>query len=193
LPSKGAEGAIHFVVRQVLLATDAAGEGINLQRAHLMVNYDLPWNPHRLEQRFGRIHRIGQTEVCLLWNLVAEETREGDLYRKLLDKREETRKALGGLVFDVMGKLQFEGRSLRELLIEAIRYGDQPEVRARLTTALDLALDRGHLRDLLEEGALAHDAMSIFDACPCECFNARGFPRAGRMAVTTCTCSLAVA
>ena len=63
---------------QVLLATDAAGEGINLQRAHLMVNYDLPWNPNRLEQRFGRIHRIGQTEVCHLWNLVADKTREGD-------------------------------------------------------------------------------------------------------------------
>ena len=74
------------------------------------------------------------------------------MYRKLLDKLEESRKALGGQVFDVMGKLQFEGRSLRELLIEAIRYGDQPEVRDRLTTALDLALDRGHLRDLLEEG-----------------------------------------
>jgi hypothetical protein len=49
---------------QVLVATDAAGEGLNLQRAHLMVNYDLPWNPNRIEQRFGRIHRIGQTEVC---------------------------------------------------------------------------------------------------------------------------------
>jgi hypothetical protein len=65
---------------QVLVATDAAGEGINLQNAHLMVNYDLPWNPNRLEQRFGRIHRIGQTEVCHLWNLVADETREGDVY-----------------------------------------------------------------------------------------------------------------
>ena len=71
---------------QVLLATDAAGEGINLQRAHLMVNYDLPWNPNRLEQRFGRIHRIGQTEVCHLWNLVAGDTREGDVYRRLLEK-----------------------------------------------------------------------------------------------------------
>src|SRR5690606_1372177 len=59
---------------EILIATDAAGEGINLQRAHLMVNYDLPWNPNRLEQRFGRIHRIGQTEVCHLWNLVADET-----------------------------------------------------------------------------------------------------------------------
>ena len=74
------------VVRVLLLATDAAGEGINLQRAHLMVNYDLPWNPNRLEQRFGRIHRIGQTEVCHLWNLVADETREGDVYRTLLEK-----------------------------------------------------------------------------------------------------------
>src|SRR5690606_9992054 len=80
---------------QILIATDAAGEGINLQRAHLMVNYDLPWNPNRLEQRFGRIHRIGQTEVCHLWNLVAEETREGEVYRLLLKKLEAERKALG--------------------------------------------------------------------------------------------------
>ena len=116
---------------QVLLATDAAGEGINLQRAHLMVNYDLPWNPNRIEQRFGRIHRIGQTEVCHLWNLVAEETREGDVYRNRLEKLEQARQALGGQVFDVLGKLQFEGKSLRDLLIQAIRYGERPEVKAR--------------------------------------------------------------
>jgi superfamily II DNA/RNA helicase len=79
---KAQEAFRHDPVVQVLLATDAAGEGINLQRAHLMVNYDLPWNPNRIEQRFGRIHRIGQTEVCHLWNLVAEETREGDVYRR---------------------------------------------------------------------------------------------------------------
>jgi superfamily II DNA or RNA helicase len=156
---KAQESFKHDPVVRVLLATDAAGEGINLQRAHLMVNYDLPWNPNRLEQRFGRIHRIGQTEVCHLWNLVADETREGDVYRKLLEKLEEARKALGGHVFDVLGKLQFAGRSLRDLLIEAIRYGDQADVRARLTTVLEHALDRGHLRDLLEERALAHDAM----------------------------------
>lgn len=144
---------------QVLLATDAAGEGINLQRAHLMVNYDLPWNPNRLEQRFGRIHRIGQTEVCHLWNLVAEETREGDVYRKLLEKLEQARTALGGQVFDVLGKLQFEGKSLRELLIEAIRHGERPEVQAFLTTVLDTALDRAHLQGLLEDHVLAHDAM----------------------------------
>jgi len=156
---KAQESFKHDPDVRVLLATDAAGEGINLQRAHLMVNYDLPWNPNRLEQRFGRIHRIGQTEVCHLWNLVADETREGDVYHKLLEKLEEARKALGGHVFDVLGRLQFAGRSLRELLIEAIRYGDQAEVRARLTTVLEHALDRGQLRDLLEERALAHDAM----------------------------------
>jgi len=95
---KAQESFKHDPDVRVLLATDAAGEGINLQRAHLMVNYDLPWNPNRLEQRFGRIHRIGQTEVCHLWNLVADETREGDVYRKLLEKLEEARKALGGHV-----------------------------------------------------------------------------------------------
>ena len=143
----------------VLLATDAAGEGINLQRAHLMVNYDLPWNPNRLEQRFGRIHRIGQTEVCRLWNLVARETREGDVYLTLLKKLEEARNALGGRVFDVLGKLQFEGRPLRELLLEAVRYGDDPEVRARLTRVVEDGVDRPHLEELLEGGAVAREVM----------------------------------
>ncbi|MCZ2096755.1 MAG: DUF3883 domain-containing protein, partial [Anaerolineae bacterium] len=156
---KAQESFLHDPEVRVLLATDAAGEGINLQRAHLMVNYDLPWNPNRLEQRFGRIHRIGQTEVCHLWNLVAEETREGDIYRRLLEKLEEARQALGGQVFDVLGKLQFEGKPLRELMIEAIRYGDRPDVRARLTRAIEHAVDRAHIQDLLEERALAHDAM----------------------------------
>src|SRR5579883_1347500 len=156
---KAQEAFRHDPEVQVLLATDAAGEGINLQRAHLMVNYDLPWNPNRLEQRFGRIHRIGQTEVCHLWNLVAEETREGDVYHKLLDKLAQARSALGGQVFDVLGKVQFEGRSLRDLLIEAIRYGDQPKVRARLTNVVENAFDKDSLRELLEEHALAHDSM----------------------------------
>ena len=156
---KAQEAFRHDPEVQVLIATDAAGEGINLQRAHLMVNYDLPWNPNRLEQRFGRIHRIGQTEVCHLWNLVADETREGDVYRTLLEKLEQAREALGGQVFDVLGKLQFEGRPLRDLLIEAIRYGERPDVKARLTQAIADAVDRSHLRDLIDERALAHDVM----------------------------------
>ena len=144
---------------RVLLATDAASEGINLQRAHLMVNYDLPWNPNRIEQRFGRIHRIGQTEVCHLWNLIAEGTREGDVYQTLLTKLDEARQALGGQVFDVLGRLQYGGKPLRELLLEAIRYGEQTDVRERLTREVSEAFDRGQVQDLIEESALARDVM----------------------------------
>jgi superfamily II DNA or RNA helicase len=145
----------------ILVATDAAGEGINLQRAHLMVNYDLPWNPNRLEQRFGRIHRIGQAEVCHLWNLVAAETREGEVFHTLLKKLEEERETLGGRVFDVLGEVLFDNRPLRDLIVEAIRYGDRPDVRARLTSVVDQALDRQHLQELLEQRALAHEVMDV--------------------------------
>ncbi|MGD6745420.1 helicase-related protein [Streptomyces sp. BH106] len=121
---------------QILLATDAAGEGLNLQRAHLMVNYDLPWNPNRIEQRFGRIHRIGQSEVCHLWNLVADNTREGQVFQRLLDKIEQQSKAYEGKVYNVLGEI-FEGEPLRELLVEAIRYGDDPAVQSRLDDVID--------------------------------------------------------
>ena len=150
---------LHDPEVRILLANDAASEGINLQRAHLMVNYDLPWNPNRIEQRFGRIHRIGQTEVCHLWNLIAEDTREGDVYRTLLRKLEEARRTLGGQVFDVLGKVQFGGRPLRDLLLEAIRYGERPEVRSRLTRTVSDAFDREQVQDLLDESALAHESM----------------------------------
>ncbi len=142
----------------VLVATDAAGEGVNLQRAHLMVNYDLPWNPNRIEQRFGRVHRIGQTEVCHLWNLVAEDTREGQVFARLFEKLDEQRKALGDQVFDVLGE-SFRGRSLREMLIEAVRYGEQPERRLHLTTVVDETVgDR--LRAIVHERALVSDVMT---------------------------------
>ena len=144
---------------RVLIATDAAGEGVNLQCANLMVNYDLPWNPNRLEQRFGRIHRIGQVEVCHLWNLVAKETREGDVYHRLLQKLENESDALKGRVFDILGEV-FEETSLKDLLIQAIRYGDKPEVRARLTKKIDQALDRDHLKSLLNRNALAQETMT---------------------------------
>lgn len=146
---------------RILIATDAAGEGINLQRAHLMVNYDLPWNPNRLEQRFGRIHRIGQTEVCHLWNLVSKETREGMVFQRLFEKLEEEREALGGKVFDILGKMTFDNRPLRDLLIEAVRYGNDPDVRARLWRVVDHSLDQQKLQDLLEERALTDDTMDI--------------------------------
>jgi superfamily II DNA or RNA helicase len=146
----------------VLVATDAAGEGVNLQRAHLMVNYDLPWNPNRIEQRFGRIHRIGQTEVCHMWNLVAAETREGQVFERLLTKLAEQSKALGGRVFDVLGDDIFEDTSLRDLLIEAVRYGEQPEVKARLDRIVDAAVGE-KLQEALKERALLTEMMSAGD------------------------------
>ena len=143
---------------RVLLATDAAGEGVNLQNANLMVNYDLPWNPNRLEQRFGRIHRIGQTEVCHLWNMVAAETREGDVFQRLFEKLEIERAALGGRVFDILGEV-FEEKSLKDLLIEAIRYGADPEVRGRLHRKLEGALDTQHLEAIIKRNALCEEVM----------------------------------
>ena len=143
---------------RVLIATDAAGEGVNLQNANLMVNYDLPWNPNRLEQRFGRIHRIGQTEVCHLWNMVASETREGDVFQRLFEKLEVERAALGGRVFDILGEV-FEEKSLKDLLIEAIRYGADPEVRARLLKKIEGALDTDHLENIIKRNALCEEVM----------------------------------
>ena len=142
----------------VLVANDAAGEGVNLQRGHLMVNYDLPWNPNKIEQRFGRIHRIGQTEVCHLWNLVAADTREGEVYARLLEKLEVAREALGGRVYDVLGEL-FEGTALKDLLFEAIQYGEREEVKARLFQQVDGAIDQEHLLELLRRRALTNDTM----------------------------------
>jgi len=142
----------------VLVANDAAGEGVNLQRGHLMVNYDLPWNPNKIEQRFGRIHRIGQTVTCHLWNLVAADTREGEVYARLLEKLEAAREALGGRVYDVLGEL-FEGNALKDLLIEAIQYGEREDVRARLFRRVDGAVDQDHLLELLKRRALTNDTM----------------------------------
>ncbi|MEU3046201.1 helicase-related protein [Streptomyces sp. NPDC006984] len=145
----------------VLIATDAAGEGLNLQRAHLMVNYDLPWNPNRIEQRFGRVHRIGQTEVCHLWNLVADNTREGQVFQRLLDKIEQQSKAYQGKVYNVLGEI-FEGEPLRELLVTAIRYGDQPEVKAQLDQVIDARVGERAV-ELIKGLALDAQVMGIED------------------------------
>lgn len=115
-----------------LVATDAAGEGINLQFCWLMVNYDIPWNPARLEQRMGRIHRYGQThDPVVIINLVASGTREGRVLKTLLDKLEAIRRQLqSDKVFDVVGRL-FEGLSMREYLEQAIT-GDADTIAEQL-------------------------------------------------------------
>ena len=143
----------------ILIATDAAGEGLNMQRAHLMVNYDLPWNPNRLEQRFGRIHRIGQQNVCRLWNLVAHETREGQVYDRLLSKLEIAREALGGKVFDVLGEV-FQGTSLKDLLVKAIRFGEQPEQQEAMNQVIDETMDTSRYEEVLAERALGCETMA---------------------------------
>ena len=120
----------------VLVATDAAGEGINLHSAHLMVNYDLPWNPNRLEQRFGRIHRIGQKHECHLWNLVTRDTREGEVYKRLLEKMNVANRALNDTVFDVLGS-SMSGKTLRDLMIEAVREGHRPDAMQRIDRKLE--------------------------------------------------------
>lgn len=142
----------------VFLATDAAGEGINLQRAHLMINYDLPWNPNRLEQRFGRIHRIGQREECWLWNLVAAETREADVFLSLLKKLEQECEALNGAVFDVLGQL-FQEKSLKDLLIEAIRRADDPAAKEYLNRTIETEFSRERLQALLEQRSLGGEGL----------------------------------
>ena len=144
----------------VLVATDAAGEGVNLQNANLMINYDLPWNPNRLEQRFGRIHRIGQEEVCHLWNMVSVQTREGEVFNTLFQKIEQERKALGGKVFDVLGEA-FTDTPFKDLLINAIRYGESPETKARMQEVIDNALDRERLKQIIESHALVEQKMGL--------------------------------
>lgn len=120
----------------ILLATDAAGEGVNLQVANLMVNYDIPWNPNRLEQRFGRIHRIGQDRTCYLWNLVATDTREGYVFETLLEKLAVQREALGDRVFDVLGDV-LSGADLSRILTEAVRTPDPSDAMSVLEQRLD--------------------------------------------------------
>lgn len=103
----------------LLVATEAAGEGINLQFCHLMINYDIPWNPNRLEQRMGRIHRYAQQKEVYVYNLVAEDTREGKVLKRLFEKLDEIREAMGSdKVFDVLGEVLYT-KSLSQLLMEA--------------------------------------------------------------------------
>ena len=146
---------------QVLVATDAAGEGINLQRAHLMVNYDLPWNPNRIEQRFGRIHRIGQTEVCHLWNLVADDTREGQVFERLLEKLREAAQALGDQVFDVLGDVLPGAGAARPA-----DRGDPLRQPARGEAQLDQIIDAKvgvGLAEMVREHALSSEVLSTAD------------------------------
>ncbi|MDW3217102.1 MAG: helicase-related protein [Acidimicrobiales bacterium] len=137
---------------RVLVATDAAGEGVNLQVANLMVNYDLPWNPNRIEQRFGRIHRIGQKRRCHLWNLVAHKTREGQVFDRLFEKIEQQRQVYGDQVYDVLGDSMINIQ-LQDLLIRAIQSDDEPADQLFTTDVIEQEIGK-QLEEVLKERAL---------------------------------------
>ena len=123
---------------QILIATEAAGEGINLQFCHLMINYDLPWNPNRLEQRMGRIHRYGQKKEVHVINLVASDTREGAVFTRLFEKLDTIRDELGtDRVYDVIGEL-FPKRNLAQLMLEAAASTrDYTQLLSEIEASLD--------------------------------------------------------
>jgi superfamily II DNA or RNA helicase len=137
---------------QVMVATDAAGEGLNLQFCRLMLNYDLPWNPNRLEQRMGRIHRYGQKQDCCVFNMLYPETREGHVLQRLMEKLERMRERLGDTVYDVLGVL-LEGVRLEELIMQAVLNAQQPHLERVLDEDLEARVET--FRRTLEENALA--------------------------------------
>ena len=115
---------------QVLVATEAAGEGINLQFCHLMINYDIPWNPNRLEQRMGRIHRYGQKYEVFVYNLVAADTIEGKIFTRLFDKLEEIRRAMNSdKVYDVIGEFLSLSKDLPQLLAEKLQLEQEQKMK----------------------------------------------------------------
>ena len=164
-PRERQQAQEHFrTSRQICVATEAAGEGINLQFCHLMINYDLPWNPTRLEQRLGRIHRIGQTRDVYAFNFVATSSEdgqpviEGRILERLLGKLDRMREALGDRVFDVVGEVLSLNKvnlpdMLREVAYEPRRLDDyldmidriDPDLLGRYEEATGIALARGHV------------------------------------------------
>ena len=157
---------------QILVATEAAGEGINLQVCNFLFNYDIPWNPNRLEQRMGRIHRYGQRKDCLIFNFVATNTIEGRVLQRLLEKLQEIRDALDDdAVFNVVGELlpsahverilrdYYAGKlgdaDLEDRLLENV---DEGRFRAICQNALEgLASKKLNLEMLIERKARAQE------------------------------------
>jgi SNF2 family DNA or RNA helicase len=136
---------------QIMVATEAAGEGINLQFCHIMINYDIPWNPTRLEQRMGRIHRYGQQKDVYIFNLVAEDTREGKVLIKILEKLDEIREALGSdKVFDVIGEI-FQAKNLYQLILDSV---SNAKTLDEIINEIDIKIDEEYvskIKDVLGE------------------------------------------
>ncbi|HIE29752.1 TPA: DUF3883 domain-containing protein [Candidatus Poribacteria bacterium] len=134
---------------KILVATDAAGEGINLQFCRYLINWDIPWNPNRLEQRMGRIHRYGQKDDVWVYNLVATNTREGKVLEKVLKKLDVMREQMGeDRVYDVVDEL-YEGVPLIQLIERSIDQEDTSLVE-RETEEYIRRISEGKARSLVE-------------------------------------------
>ena len=151
---------------QIMVATEAAGEGINLQFCHLMVNYDLPWNPNRLEQRMGRIHRYGQRHPVSVFNMVAADTREGEIINLLFAKLEVIKAAMGSdKIFDVISEI-VPGKSLSQMLFDAtVRARRQRQIKDELAGALSLQNQevRRHMEDGLASRFIDYSSLREAD------------------------------
>lgn len=147
---------------QILVATDAAGEGLNLQFAHIMVNYELPWNPTRLEQRMGRLHRYGQVDVVHIHNLLVDNTREGQIFARLLEKIEKQKEMMGDRVFDVLGTL-LQDVNLPQLVMEVLSSDDPTEIERVVRDKLDRPIEERNrtLLDFIEKRALVRQQINL--------------------------------
>jgi len=144
---------------QIMVATEAAGEGINLQFCSYMVNYDIPWNPNRLEQRMGRIHRYGQDREVYIFNMVTQDTREGQILHRLFEKLEVMRTAMGSdRVFDVLGDV-IPGTSLDQLMEDAV-FGQR-----RMDDIVDEVdqIDESNIRETVEDVTMEGLATRFLD------------------------------
>jgi len=115
---------------RIMVATDAAGEGINLQFCHIMVNYDLPWNPNRIDQRIGRLHRYGQKRDVKVHNLFVSNTREGQILGRLFQKIRIIERELGSKISDIVG-IVLEGVKLDEIIMNALAENKPSEVTSK--------------------------------------------------------------
>ncbi|GAB3950083.1 helicase-related protein [Spirosoma harenae] len=146
---------------QILIATDAAGEGINLQFCRLLINWDIPWNPNRLEQRMGRIHRYGQQQNVMVFNLVAQNTREGSVMERLLLKLDEIRNQMGDdRVYDVISDV-FENIGLDDI-INAVFNGEETTFNEAIRQQLNPTVLRQHINE--QRNQLAHSGINYREA-----------------------------
>ena len=133
---------------RVMIATEAAGEGINLQFCHMMINYDIPWNPNRLEQRMGRIHRYGQKYEVFVYNLIAYDTIEGRIFRRLFEKLQEIRAKMGNdRVYDIIGEI-YHGKDLAQLLADAALGAKTEE---EVLAEMEITVDDNYIQKIRED------------------------------------------